>query len=181
MSVGHEFRAIFLCTSEPLEQNGSSMDPLKSLCNPYVFNTAISRAKSLVVAVGNPFMLLKIEETMKSQQRCWKEYLRICLQKDTVFLPENYDDVLRGKVIDDLHNAVEMQVQKSSPLVIEPPSNPSKRLEKEQSQKLSPAPTTLDPTSIVTNTKKMSYAEVVASTQKGLLFIHYTMHVISNL
>lgn len=170
LSVGHEFRAIFLSTSEPLEQNGSSMDPLKSLCNPHVFNTAISRAKSLVVAVGNPFMLLKIEETMKSQECCWKEYLRICLKKDTVLFPENYDVDLRKKVISDLHYAVEMQDQESSPYLIEPQPNPTERLEMEQSQKFSTVPKT--PMSTAIDTKKMSYAEVVGSTPKGLLFIN---------
>ena len=90
MYIGHECIAVFLSTSEPLECNGKSKDPLKSLCNPFVFNTAISRAQSLVVAVGNPFMLLKIEaETGNSRRHCWREYLRKCLDKNAIYFQKS--------------------------------------------------------------------------------------------
>ena len=79
-----------MSTSEPLEIDGKSKDPLKSLCNPFVFNTAISRAQSLVVAVGNPFMLLKIEaETGNSRRHCWREYLRQCLDKNAIYFQKS--------------------------------------------------------------------------------------------
>ena len=45
--VGHEFESVFLSTSEPLQEDGRSQHPQKSLCNPFVFNTAISRAKPI--------------------------------------------------------------------------------------------------------------------------------------
>ena len=173
ISIGHEFRAVFLSTCEPLEQDGRSKDPLKSLCNPYVFNTAISRAKSLVVTVGNPFMLLKIEEIMGSRRHCWKEYLKMCLKKGTVFFSRNYSSFLRKKVIGDLHDAVEMQAQESSPFLNEYQSSLPHRLKgvkEEEPQKSLPAQKTS--TSITTSTQKMSYAEVLRSGPKGLLFIH---------
>ena len=79
-----------MSTSEPLEIDGKSKDPLKSLCNPFVFNTAISRAQSLVVAVGNPFMLLKIEaEAGNSRRHCWREYLKQCLDKNAIYFKKS--------------------------------------------------------------------------------------------
>ena len=82
---GNEFRVVILSTSEPLQQEGSSSDPLKSLCHPAVFNTAVSRAKSLVIAIGNPVLLMKIEKIMDSTQRFWKKYLQLCLENETLF------------------------------------------------------------------------------------------------
>ena len=83
---------MFLATGEPLDEDGMSSNPTKSLCNPFVFNTALSRAESLVVAVGNPFTLMRVEEAMGRpssshrgfQQRSWKEYIRVCLEEGTV-------------------------------------------------------------------------------------------------
>lgn len=72
-----------------------SSNPTKSLCNPYVFNTALSRAQSLVVAVGNPFTLMRVEEAMGrasrgGPQKCsWKEYVRVCLEEETVCFSSN--------------------------------------------------------------------------------------------
>ena len=92
-----------MSTSEPLEIDGKSKDPLKSLCNPFVFNTAISRAQSLVVAVGNPFMLLEIEDkTGNSRQRCWREYLRQCLDKNTIYFQKSYRPKQRESVLSKL-------------------------------------------------------------------------------
>lgn len=119
MIQGHEFRSVFLSTCEPLEQDGRSQDPLKSLCNPQVFNTAISRAKSLVVAIGNPFMLLKIEEVMGSRRRCWREYLRLCLKHSTVYFPDNYKIRDRIKFMAQIEAAVGMESQENSPFLID--------------------------------------------------------------
>ena len=80
---GREFRALFLSTSEPTAPNGSTKNPTKSLCDRYVFNTAITRAQSLVVAAGNPFLLLKVEQHMVERYgkkgKVWSSYLKRCL------------------------------------------------------------------------------------------------------
>ncbi|XP_019848923.1 PREDICTED: probable RNA helicase SDE3 [Amphimedon queenslandica] len=84
---GHEFQAVFLTTFEPLESDGTSSNPTKSLTNPQIFNTAVSRSKSFVVAIGDPFSLLKAEKQFP--ECCWKHYLSICLDNDTIFFPES--------------------------------------------------------------------------------------------
>ena len=63
-------------------------DPTKSLCNPHVFNTVVSRSRALVVAVGDPLLLLKTEEVMGSEERCWKGYLKCCLEHNSLCFPE---------------------------------------------------------------------------------------------
>ena len=84
-----------MSTSESLLSNGEPFDPTKSLCNPYVFNTAVSRAKSLVVSVGNPFALLRVERYMiqkfGEKGKCWSRYLKTCLENSTV----SFDPSLR--------------------------------------------------------------------------------------
>ena len=77
---GRQYRAIFLCTSEPVLEDGSTANPTKSICDRSVFNTVITRAQSLVVAVGNPFRLFGIEEKCTNGAGCWKEYVRNCMQ-----------------------------------------------------------------------------------------------------
>ena len=171
--IGHEFRAVFLSTCEPLELDGRSKDPLKSLCNPYVFNTAISRAKSLVVAVGNPFMLLKIENIMGSRRHCWKEYLKMCLKQGTVFFSRKYNAFLRKKVIDDLHDAVEIEAQESISFLTKPQPLPPHHFDVGQTQKLLEESKT--PKNSTINKEKMSYAQAVKATPKGLLFIKYNI------
>jgi len=86
--AGREFRALFLSTSEPTTPNGETRNPTKSICDRYVFNTAITRARSLVVSVGNPFMLLKTESHMirkyGEEGKCWSQYLKTCLDNGTL-------------------------------------------------------------------------------------------------
>ena len=72
-----------MSTVESLEPNGRPFDPLKSFCNPALFNTAITRSKSLVVAVGNPLVLLLSEATMDNLKWCWREFISRCLQNET--------------------------------------------------------------------------------------------------
>ena len=87
--IGHEFQAIVLSTYEPLEDNGESSNPTKTLVDPNIFNTAISRSRQLVIAVGNPFILLRTEKVMGYGGGCWREYIKLCLEKNTVFFPPN--------------------------------------------------------------------------------------------
>ena len=82
-----------------MDEKGATRDPIKSLCDQYVFNTVITRACSLVVAIGNPFRLMKIEE-MGSQcdqdvdlsagkkKKCWQTFIFHCLQCKSLVLTE---------------------------------------------------------------------------------------------
>ena len=50
--IGKDYRIVILSTSEPTNADGSARDLTKSICDPFVFNTVISRARSLFVCVG---------------------------------------------------------------------------------------------------------------------------------
>ena len=89
--VGREYRAIFVCTSEPVNPDGSSANPTKSVCDKFVFNTVITRAQSLVVAVGNPYRLFKVEEMSPNGRGCWKEYVRHCIECRTLFSSDSQE------------------------------------------------------------------------------------------
>ena len=85
--IGLEYRAVFLCTSEPVNKDCTPFDPVKSLCDPRVFNTIITRSQSLVIAVGNPFRLMKIEEKMhNADEQCWLSYFQRCWESDTLVI-----------------------------------------------------------------------------------------------
>ena len=85
--LGTEFPAIFISTSEPTTKDGDPINTTKSICDRYVFNTAITRSKLLVVAVGNPFLLLKMEENMirkhGSAYKTWSPYIKQCIECET--------------------------------------------------------------------------------------------------
>ena len=53
-----------------------------------MFNTVITRAQSLVVAVGNPFRLFDIEERSPNGAGCWKEYVTHCFKNYTTKCPD---------------------------------------------------------------------------------------------
>ena len=58
----------------------------RSVVNERVFNTVLTRARALFVAFGNPFQLLKAEKDSRS--RCWKEFLKRCIECDSINMPE---------------------------------------------------------------------------------------------
>ena len=67
---------------------GEPQNLTKSVSDRYVFNTAITRSQYLVIAVGNPFLLLHIEKCMKSIYKksavdCWSRFMRQCLECNT--------------------------------------------------------------------------------------------------
>ena len=96
MYTGTEYQAVFISTNECITEEGDSANPIISICDRYVFNTALTRAKSLVVCIGNPFKLLKIESHMKVKYgeagRCWSEYLKRCIECKTFYAPQSIDD-----------------------------------------------------------------------------------------
>ena len=79
-----------MCTSEPVNDDFSPFDPVKSLCDPRVFNTIITRSQSLVIIVGNPFRLMKIEEQMpEGNKQCWLSYFQRCWEGNALTVSKN--------------------------------------------------------------------------------------------
>ena len=101
--VGQEYSLLLISASESLESSGRPFDLLKSFCHPAVFNTAITRARSLVVAVGNPLVLMMSEATMDEPKWCWKEFITRCLLDNVFVVP----DRLKNK-----YSKVRSQLQK---------------------------------------------------------------------
>ena len=80
-----------MSTTEAVDAQGNTSNPTKSPCDRYVFNTVLTRAKALVVAVGSALALLRIESHMVKQYKgagsCWSLYLKSCLEKNTFIIP----------------------------------------------------------------------------------------------
>ena len=72
-------------------EDGNTTNPTKSPSDPYVFNTVLTRSKSLVVVVGNPMALLNIErhmvKTYGKKARCWSSFIRLCLEQNSFLVP----------------------------------------------------------------------------------------------
>lgn len=92
--IGREFQVVLMSTTEPTHTDGSTRNPTRSLCDPYVFNTAVTRAKSLVVAVGNPFLLLSMERQIikhyGNKGNCWSTYLKLCMKHRTLEFTDTF-------------------------------------------------------------------------------------------
>ena len=82
-TLGREFRAIFVSTTEATDENGCCKNPTKSMTDQFVFNTVVTRAQSLVVCVGNPYFLCRLEESTKPGQKHWSTYINYCLDCET--------------------------------------------------------------------------------------------------
>ena len=91
---GCEFMAVFLGTCETTDDREIPKNLTKTIINRYVFNTVLTRARYLVVAVGNPLQLLDKEEKMCQMNlqdrrfQCWKEYIRRCIECKSFHLPK---------------------------------------------------------------------------------------------
>lgn len=96
-----------MSTAEPTNEEGMSKNPTKSPCGQYVFNTAITRAKSLVVCVGNPFLLLKVEQKMKNEQNFWRDYMKRCIIAKTFHV---HDSSLAGKSITEVYRNLQIEI-----------------------------------------------------------------------
>ena len=90
--TGQEYDMLYISTCETTDVNGETRNPTKSLCDLYVFNTTITRARSLIVAFGNPYLLLSIEEHMHlncNGGRCWSQFIKMCLLHNTLIIPDS--------------------------------------------------------------------------------------------
>jgi len=93
-----ELRAVFISTSEFLRDNGESKNPTKSPSDRFVFNTVLTRSRSLVVAVGCPLQLLQTEELMKEPENsCWSTYMKECLSNNTLIVPKEVEKNIASK------------------------------------------------------------------------------------
>lgn len=86
--IGQEYRVAIIGTSEPTREDGLPLSLTDSICVPHVFNTVVSRARSYVVVVGDPLVLLTKEIHMmekfgSSTGGFWSSYLRLCLEHGT--------------------------------------------------------------------------------------------------
>ena len=103
--LGREFRAIFISTLEVTNQDGSTLNPTKSICDQYTFNTIITRAQSLIVCVGNPFLLFSIEKHAPNYENriyCWKEYIKRCLETHSVHQTPQCGDIDKSNLQDNI-------------------------------------------------------------------------------
>ena len=115
-TAGREYRALFLSTFEATHDDGSTRNPTKSIADPYVVNTVVTRARSLVVSVGNPYLLLRMEEHMcikyGEKGKYWSNYLKRCLDNNSVVFHMStgvYDANKQGQ-LDRLKKAVEERI-----------------------------------------------------------------------
>ena len=71
------------------EASGPHSNYGRSVVNERVFNTVLTRARALFVAFGNPFYLLDAEKHNDSGRRCWKEFLKRCIECNSIVMPES--------------------------------------------------------------------------------------------
>ena len=106
---------LFLSTFEATNLDGSTRNPTKSIVDPYVVNTAVSRARSLVVSVGNPYLLLSMEKHMckkyGEKAKYWSNYIKTCIEHDS-FVFHYKIDVDKNKEIDKLQELVTKQIER---------------------------------------------------------------------
>ena len=96
-----------MSTVEGLDEDGSSFDPRKSFSNPYIFNTAFARARSLVVAAGNPFILIRAEDAVREPKDCWREFIKICHNQEQFIVAKRHQ-IAYNNVKKDLNNLISL-------------------------------------------------------------------------
>ena len=102
--AGKEYTTVFLCTTEPYDVVEGEVVPKRhaigaSIVNKRVFNTVLTRARTLFVAVGNPFYLMSAETHAPDSGSCWKEYLRRCVESGSTQLPSNCTEDQRQRLL----------------------------------------------------------------------------------
>ena len=104
LHLGREFRAVFIGTSDVTSDDGSPLNPTKTVFDPSIFNTAITRSKSLVVAVGNPFLILQVEKQMEKihgdRAKCWSQFMKQCLECNTFHFSNEAKNSVINKDVD---------------------------------------------------------------------------------
>ena len=112
---------LYISTCEPTYQNGETRNPTKSTCDLFVFNTAITRARSLIVAFGNPYLLMAIEKHMHIKYNgghCWSQYIKMCLLQNTFLIPDS--------VANDSHkNRLKEKLMTTINFLLKPETQPS--------------------------------------------------------
>ena len=152
--TGQEFQAVFINTTEPVGCDGNTINPTKSPCDPFIFNTVLTRSKSLVVAVGSPEALLQTEKHMVQfygeKARCWSNYMRVCLEKGTFIVPREVENnsVKREAFLNRLTSQLANETTRPRKQISsdQTPTNSSEQL------------TTMDTTNLPTKNQSMSNA-----------------------
>ena len=99
-------------TCETTDERGIPNNTTKTIMNRYVFNTALTRAKYLVLAVGNPLQILHREQKMyeidpnNHSFMCWKEFIKRCIECKSLYLPNNVQADERKHFTELLHQRV---------------------------------------------------------------------------
>ena len=120
--TGCEFTAVFLGTCETTDERGVPNNTTKTIINHYVFNTALTRAKYLVVAVGNPLQLLEKEKEMYKHDPsnhcfwCWREYIKRCVECKSFLLPADVAADKRKQFAENLYQYIYTETQNDSNL-----------------------------------------------------------------
>ena len=135
--TGKEFQAVFWSTTERVTPDGNSWNPTISPCDRYVFNTVLTRAKSLVVVVGSPLVLLEVEKHMVKlygeQGKCWSLYILNCLQNNTLIIPGLVETSMEAqnifkrhlkKIVDSQQSNPQSSATNPCPPLAQPQSNP---------------------------------------------------------
>ena len=98
---------MFLSTCEATDDHGNPRDPVRSICHEQVFNTLITRSRSLIFAAGNPFLLQHMGQGY--EVNCWEEFIRRSIRCQTLQLPEigsEREEIGLPGTIDRLHQLV---------------------------------------------------------------------------
>ncbi len=104
--TGSEYDGVFLSTYERTDKEGKPLHTVRSICNKYVFNTVITRPRSLIVAFGNPSLL--INGSFQLSNNCWSELIQRCITCQSFHVVQNTDICLQQlpQQINELHELV---------------------------------------------------------------------------
>ena len=96
---------MFISTVEPTDSQQRPWDSVRSICNELVFNTVITRARSLVYSVGNPFLMQHLGTHYS--RNCWSVYIQRCIQCSSLHLSDTCQDTPElASVMEKLSNMV---------------------------------------------------------------------------